>query len=363
MRLTTTEKFYVVAFVFFATISCIASAKSLCLTFGMKGWILFILAIIGFFFLYYFTGQNFTKILNSLDDDYCTKKDIGKRRSRKMLFGGIAWVAFLWLIFSFPTNTHSLMFFRNSEKAVKDELENLKQVLQSKSDNKRYELKTGFESDSTQIASYFDTRKKDLDTEVNREDRRGFQERAKTIVDGVKMTYRTQMIEMEYRFNDPQTSLSDIDMLSFYVREFDKLCNALIGVRRNKYIQDISELNLQTKDLDKITTNISNILEAKTIDVETARKVIQEGKNLQAFKDDILDKAEELWVPSKGHTPDNVKRYNVYPIERLYSVFNVWGDYFSNRIPADFDMLYCILISLILDIVALGFYGAAFKGK
>lgn len=363
MRLTTTEKFYLVAFVFFATISCIASARSLCLTFGLKGWILFVIAIIGFFFLYYFTGQNFTKILNSLDDDFCTKKDIGKTKSRKMLFGGIAWVAFLWLIFSFPTNTHSLLFFRNSDKAIEKELNNLKQVFQTKSNIKGYELKMGFESDSAQIASYFETRKKDLDTEVNREDRKGFQARAKLIVDGVKTTYRNQIEDMGYRFNDPQTSLSDVDMLSFYVREFDNLSKALIDVRRNKYIQDASDLKIQTQDLDKITGKIATILEENTINVESAIKVIQEGKDLQAFKNDILDKAEELKNPSKGHTPDNVKRYIVYPIERLYSVFNVWGDYFSNKIPADFDMLYCILISLILDIVALGFYGAAFKGK
>lgn len=363
MRLSTTEKFYVVAFIFFATISCVASARSLCLTFGMKGWILFILAIIGFSFLYYFTGQNFTKILNSLDDDYCTKKEIGKRRSRKMLFGGIAWVAFLWLIFSFPTNTHSLLFFRNAEKTAKHELENLKQVLQSKSDTKWYELKAVYENDSTQIASYFDTKKKDLDTEVNREDRRGFKERAKTIVDGVKMTYRNQMNEISYRFNDPQINLSDIDLLSFYVREFDNLCKTLITIRKNKYLQDCSELKLQTKDLDKVTSKIVSLLETRTIDIEHARRIIQQGKDIQAFKKDILDKAEELKDSQRGHTPENVKKYHVYPIERLYSVFNVWGDYFSNKIPADFDMLYCILISLILDIVALGFYGAAFKGK
>lgn len=366
---TAFEKLCAGAFVFLATISCLATAQSLSLTIGLKflpRWLTLVLLFLLAFFVYVLTSYCFKQMIDSHNDKYCAKihKTVSDRK--RMFWGGLLGVLFFWIICSFPTNTHSMVHMKTSNAVAKSELENQLGIFNKAAVKDRNALYNEFYKDSVDMRNDFLRFKDDLDFEVNRIDDKGFGVRARAIVQRVKDRYSNDIKEMGFAFENPRNNMSDQQLLGFYKLQFDNLANQIAVkkhadyiIRRNNFEEEIAGLNNQ---INKINEEL-NRLKQDGSSIGNAKELIDDGYNIQYYKKEILDNVEVLKDPDLGHKPSNVVTYNIYRIDRLYSVFNVWGDFFKAKLPKDFDMPYWIVWSAILDIAALIFSGLAFRGK
>jgi len=369
---TAFEKFCAVAFLFLATLSCLATAQSLCLTLGLEilpEWVTFILAFILAFIIYALTSYLLVQIINSLNDKYCAKKNIKIPERRNTIIGSMLGVILLWLICSMPTNTHSMLHMKVAKNVAIAELENQLQIFKTAAITNKNALYNEHYTDSVEMRRYFQSIKDDLDFEVNRQDDEGFGKRAKRIVEKVRSRYKNEIGKMNFIFENPRTNgreLNDDQLLAFYKDQLDNLSNQLANYKYADYIVRQNNLQVETADIkqqiDEIENTLAN-LKKKDYSIGDAKEVVDKGYNQQSYKEQILNNVEELKIPSEGHKSNNVKKYNIYRIDRLYSVFNVWRDFFNDKLPKEFDMAYWILWSLILDIAALIFSCIAFRGK
>ena len=77
------------------------------------------------------------------------------------------------------------------------------------------------------------------------------------------------------------------------------------------------------------------------------------------FIEEIKNRNNELLVQESNEPKNNAEdikkgefRYRVYPSNRMFGTFNVWGDMINGRLPADMKLIGWILFALIVDIVA-----------
>lgn len=369
---TAFEKFCAVAFVFLATLSCIATAQSLCLTLGLEylpKWITFILALFLAYVVYALTSYLLVQIINCLNDKYCAKKNIKIPERRNTIIGSILGVILLWIVCSMPTNTHSMFYVDIAKDVATAELENQLQVFKKASITNKSSLYNRFYTDSVEMRRYFKSIKDDLDFEVNREDDEGFGKQARRIVKKVQSRYKNEISKLHFVFETPRSNgrvLNNDQLLAFYKEQLDNLSNQLANDMFADYVVRQNNLQTETADIRQKIDQIEKMLtyiKKNGSGIGDAKKIIDEGYNQQSYKEQILNNVEVLKEPSKRHEAKNIKKYNIYRIDRLYSVFNVWGDFFNDKLPEEYDMSYWILWSLILDIAALIFSGIAFRGK
>lgn len=366
---TAFEKICAAAFVFLAAISCLATAQSLTLTLGLEFlpfWATLILAFILSVFVYILTSYCFKQMIDSHNDRYCASihKTIPDRR--KMFWGGLLGVLFFWIICSLPTNTHSMLHMKVAKSVALSELENQLQIFKKATITDKNTLYDEFYTDSVGMRRDFQKFKDNLDFEVTRKDEEGFGPKAKRIVEQVKSRFKPDIQKIGFIFETPRTVMTDDQLLEFYKGQFDNLANQIANdqhafylIRKQKWDEETADIN---RKIARIETTIAS-LKQKGNSIGDAKDVIDDGYNQQSYKEQILNNVEVLKDPSKGHDPSNVEKYNIYRIDRLYSVFNVWGDFFSGKLPKEFDMLYWIMWAAILDIAALIFSGIAFRGK
>lgn len=366
---TAFEKICAAAFVFLATISCLATAQSLTLTLGLEilpFWATLILAFILSVFVYILTSYCFKQMIDSHNDRYCASicKTIPDRR--KMFWGGLLGVLFFWIICSLPTNTHSMLHMKVAKQVALAELENQLQIFKKATISDKNTLYDEFYTDSVGMRRDFQNFKGKLDFEVTRKDEEGFGSKARRIVEQVKSRFKPDIQKIGFIFETPRTAMTDDQLLEFYKSQFDNLANQIANDQHASYLIRKQKWDEETADINgkiaRIETTIAS-LKQKGNSIGDAKDVIDDGYNQQSYKEQILNNVEVLKDPSKSHDPSNVEKYNIYRIDRLYSVFNVWGDFFSGKLPKEFDMLYWIMWAAILDIAALIFSGIAFRGK
>lgn len=366
------EKFCAVAFVFLATLSCLATAQSLTLTLGLEilpPWLTFVFAFILVFMLYALTSYLLVQIVNSLNDKYCAAKNIKLPERRSRFIGSLLGVILLWLVCSMPTNTHSMLHMREAKNVAVAELDNQLQVFNKAVVTDKNSLYNEFYKDSVDMRKYFTKAKDDLDIEVKRVDDHGFGVRARQIVKNVQSHYKNEIEKLKFVFEDPRRegrSMTDYELLDFYKEQFDKLSGQLATEMHENFVVRQNNLDVETAELHKKIARIESTIEnlqRRGSGIGDAKDVIDDGYNQQSYREQILDNVEVLKDPDKGHDSENVKQYNIYRIDRMYSVFNVWGDFFGGKLPKEFDMPYWILWSLILDIAAFIFSSISFRGK
>lgn len=366
---TAFEKVCAAAFVFLATLSCLATAQSLTLTLELEflpSWATLILAFILSVFVYILTSYCFKQMIDSHNDKYCASihKTISDRK--KMFWGGLLGVLFFWIICSLPTNTHSMLHMKVAKTVALAELENQLQIFKKATITDKNTLYHEHYTDSVRTRRDFQRFKDNLDFEVTRKDEEGFGPKARRIVEQVKSRFKPEIQKIGFVFETPRTSLTDDQLLVFYKDQFDNLANQIANDQYTLYLIRKQKWDEETADLKQKISRIENsitFLKQKGNSIGDAKDVIDDGYNQQTYKEQILNNAEVLKDPSKGHEPSNVEKYNIYRIDRLYSVFNVWGDLFRGKLPKEFDMLYWIMWAAILDIAALIFSGIAFRGK
>lgn len=365
---TVFEVFCAVAFVFMATLSCLATAQSLCLTLGLEilpAWLTFILVFILVFMLYVLTSYFLIKMINSLSDKYCAKNNIKMSERRNTFIGSLFGVILLWLICSMPTNTHSMLYQKEAKRVATAELDKQKEVFDSKLNLTDVDFIEEFQRDSSKLCTRIGILREKFANEVNHQGRPGLGDSAKVILHNIEILCNEPA--GSYFITTDFQSVQPNKIVEIFDQQIATICNKRIGQLRGERDNKIANKAKARQDLGKkINAIISTKDELKNgiITVNEARKVIDDGYSFNTdYEQEILDKVELLKNKDNGHEPDNVKSYVTYRTIRMYSVFNVWWDFFSGKLPKEFDMPYWIIWSLILDISALIFSCIAFRGK
>ena len=365
------QKICAIAFFLFAIISCVATAQSLCLTLGLGGpqWLIFVLAFVFAFGLYLLTSYCFKLVIDSQNYQFFMRKE--DRRRDFVL--GLLGVALLWIICSMPTNTHSLLYTKVIDKVVVAELDNQRAVFNDAFNLTDKDITEKYHRDISFLESSVKEKWALFINEINNTNRIGYGPEAKAILADIKVLCGKER-EDNYYIETTQKNTSPAERERIKKHFEPQINNLLEWAKNNRktlYDQEIAN-NVQEKDiLDKRIKKIDgtkSMLRANDIDHQTkilnARTVIDDGYNQPAYREKILDNMEVLSDSKIGHKDSNVKYYNFYKTERLHSVFKVWGDFLSHRMQnLDFDMLYWIIISIIIDIAGLAFFGIAFRRK
>lgn len=365
------QKICAVAFLVFATISCIATAQSLSLTLGLGGpqWLIFVIAFIFAFGLYLLTSYCFKLIIDSQNYKFFMHKE--ERRRNFIL--GLLGVMLFWIVCSMPTNTHSLLYTKVIDKVVVAELDNQLAVFDDALYLTDKEITEKYQRDLSYLISSVNEKKGLFINEINNENRLGLGPEAKAILADIQVICGKSR-EEEYYIHTTQKNTSHAErtrIKKHYEVQIDNLLEWAKNNLKTKYDQDIATMK---PEKDALIARINKIEGAKTMlldknishnkRIKDARIVIDDGYNQPDYRDKILDQIEVLKDSKEGHRNSNVRYYKYYKAERLHSVFKVWGDFLSKKMQnLDFDMLYWIVISIIIDIAGLAFFGIAFRRK
>lgn len=365
------QRICAVAFLVFAIISCVATAQSLCLTLGLGGpqWLIFAIAFIFAFGLYLLTSYCFKLVIDSQNYKIFMRKE-DRRRDFIM---GLLGVALFWIICSMPTNTHSLLYTKVIDKVVVAELDNQRAVFNDAANLTDKDITEKYQRDISLLESSVNEKKGLFINEINNTDRLGLGPEAKAILADIQVICGKNREENYYMHTTQKnTSPAERDRIK---KHYEPQINNLLEWAKNnlltKYSQAIANNKEEKEALQKRIRKIDgtkSMLRANDIDHRTkimnARTVIDDGYNQPAYREKILDNMEVLADSKVGHKDSNVRYYNFYKTERLHSVFKVWGDFLTRKMQnLDFDMLYWIIISIIIDIAGLAFFGIAFRRK
>ena len=116
--------------------------------------------------------------------------------------------------------------------------------------------------------------------------------------------------------------------------------------------------NAKKDDNDKLKSTLRNIQELRD---EHLPVVLQDGSvnALFAYQAQqnalVIAKMPQDFITTCENIDENtgvLKNYAVYPSNHMFDTFTVWGDIFHGRLPGYMKMIYWILISLVIDIVA-----------
>lgn len=377
------EWFCAFFFVFFASVSCFCTTQSLCLSIGFEGWPLFVIVFLVTMGIYCVTSFFLVRIWNYNNDKYRIAHGITDVMQRNWTIGGIVMVIFLWIIFSFPTNTHDLVFQKKANEVARQELSNQLSIFQKAANATTEDVSIRYSNLRKELDSTVNFLQGEFEREIKDITRPGLGPRAYEILAEIeeacigergKGFHHTtqngrgpteQKRILDY-YNPQIVQLKEDGMKRLAFRESEEL--KLYAAKRdtlNNRINQISSLHSQLEK-EKSVWNRSSMSPTELI--EKAKKLIQKGYNDPDYRTSILDnvvvlKSKEIVDDTKKYEYSNVKSYNYYSIDRLYNAREVWQDFLTKRLPAGFDMLTWILLSLIIDIVAFVFSLRAFRSK
>lgn len=327
------------AFVAFAAVSCYLTVDSIHLSLpGIPKWCLWI-AVVG---IYVLTSYGTKMIADSFNRNII----MDKRGSK--LVDGLIIVLVTWLLVSFPTNVHSLFYMKMSKPTAKSEQLYLINQFKQLTDKEVAEAK--FNEDFGNKVKKVNAAKTALEAEIEHPERPGVGDNAERCLQkveeelGIKIGTITRLSHIGRSQKEINTAIK------FYSNQIDGQLKiqheqqALQLVNHMKNFQrEAKELKVQIKNMN---TNISNLDNSEYDSEET----LTQSRQL------ILTASETL--ASKGIK----NNYNGYSSERLTNVTKVWADLFNGKFKAtDYDLVYWILFSLVIDLAAFCFFNVSFK--
>lgn len=377
-----TEWFCALFFIFLASISCFCTTQSLCLSIGFEGWPMFVIVFLITLGIYCATSFFLVRIWNYNNNRYRIANNITDLMQRNWTIGSILMVTLFWVIFSFPTNTHDLVFQKKANAVARAEIGNQLNIFQKAANSidedvrQRYSLKRiNLEDSITSLQGEFDR-------EIDDDTRPGLGPRAKEILTQIEeVCTKTRGKGFHHTVQSDRSPAERSRIKNYYHPQISQLLDeakkrldseekeelGLSAGKKEDFGKRVSDLTSLYNELDDAKETWSFSSMSPTVSLEKAKKLIQKGYNDPDYRASILDnvvllKDKNLRNESK-YDYSNVQGYNIYSIERLYNAREVWQDFIMGKLPAGFDMLTWILLSMILDIVAFIFSLIAFRSK
>lgn len=340
---------YLLGFILFSLISCWATAESLHLLLPTIPYVFCILIAAGFFVL---ASLGSKLIVDSLNTSiYMSKRGL-------KLLTGIVMVIIFWLIFSFPTNTHTF-FYRN---AAPEKIDTDISVTQGYLD----QLATGtkiedrIKAEKAKFNADLNVKKYNLLHEIENPNNPGFGPESLKALDELNKLLDSDMKPLSGNVETFSQIKAAVDIYGSKIEDLRK-------VKLDKIESDIRNSNLpQIKDearkrrdalvsvkkrIADGTLDINDAQDAKAITDEINRSytVVMKYKNLVSFQ----SREEELRYSDPKIASEAT---------RMKSVIDVWRDYTDGKY-AGRGFLTWILASILVDIAAFAFFDLAFSNK
>lgn len=340
--------FSAVAFLIFAGWSCWATAQSLFLTLE-DGTIPIWLLLSGVIGLFVLTSYCTKLIVDSIILKYC------EHRTMKFVLGMIG-MAFTWLLFSMPTNTHYFMYNKIAKDAAKSELSYIRDNINIEADIRCIEVECIDEYNK--IRQDYNSAMVTLKTEVEKAGDPGFGDNAeRKLGDAISILYQVVSDEKKSELIENIIILSqDYNLTVKRERNnfFDRCDNIL-----KPYIEELEEVCMRRyyvakQDNEQRAVNANEIID----DCKQALAVIDTTENM----DDILKEARRIITNAYSLSPELEANYIGYPLKRTTNVVEVWSDFFGGAFKdKNYGLGYWILLSIIIDIAAFAFFTLALR--
>lgn len=355
-----------VGYCLFAGYSSYMTAKSVAMSFELNNQFIAVFAFV--FIVALLAGWFLSITIEELQNRF--------NPSKVKFIGGILGFLLFWGV-SFATNVHYMLMSKDGLRVVTAELGVYKTYVEDYIRNSKTGIKEQEQADialcEASVQNLMDEFKRECESSV----RYGFGDRAigylKDIEDyftssGGKFndqySYKRSIFDDDKDRGDKgKTGARDVMALKekYSIRIAEKL------LRRETVIKNFyKQKQSQSKDMDLMAhfindslyiVDVPQITEIATPDVYYQFQKLQ----LQGNIFNRLDNIDQVNILNsmKESKRDNVEdiekgefRYRVYPSNRMFGTFNVWGDMLNGRLPADMKLIGWILFALIVDIVA-----------
>lgn len=336
--------FSLVAFLAFATFSCILTANSLMLS-KLLPPVLCWVATIGFFVI---ASYGTKLILDSTNQNiYCEKRGL------KLILGLIMLIVF-WLLCSMPTNTHTLMYNNTINEKVAADVTMAKDYVEQIATDHVNQMKINHEI--AELRAYVNTECSTLCREIINPNNPGDGERARMHLHNIEE--KLQCGSLAISGGDRLYTAADREERA---NEYRNAINGALETRikqireSGQAARQTSEAHANLKALDEIDRKLVNgTLNLKDPDqIENVIKTLDKSYALIGQNVDYINFKE-------GHRDLFKVKEPQSKIKRMTSVFDVWSDFLSGDLGGK-SFWYSILISILVDIAAFIFFDIAFK--
>ena len=344
-------------FVVFGAVSCFATSESLYLTFdGAFPRFIWVAIVIGFYII---TSLGTKWIIESFSSDF-------QENRRLKLFGGFLIVFVFWLAVSFPTNAHTFLYKRAAKTIAQKEIAWQDKELYSIIDVDAWAYDKNAEI--TKKGADIENLKQALIGEINNPDRKGFAEKADSILlkiedqlarakGSIPRIKAKNLSTNEMNRLNKHYSNAITDQLVIYKSKLQKDLAIQIA-NREKEVERAKDTKKRLEAMAKALDDNRNVNEAM---LKEARAQINNAYN-------ILDKYTITGETS--YRTKYVENEKGLPSHKLTNAGEiVYKDYLSGQLNKKYDiqetksMIYFILISLMIDIAAFLFFNIAFKSN
>ena len=344
-------------FVIFGAISCFATSESLYLTFdGAFPRFIWVAIVIGFYII---TSLGTKWIIESFSSDYQEKR-------RLKLFGGLLIVLVFWLAVSFPTNAHTFLYKRAAKTVAQKEIAWQDKQLYSITDVNAwaYDKEAAINKQVADIESL----KESLIDEIKHPDRKGFAEKADSI-----------LLKIEDKLRIAKGSIPRIKAKSFSTNEMNRLDKHYSNAIADQLV--IYESKLQKDLAIQIANREKEVERAKDTKkrLEAMIKALDDNRNVnEAMLKEARAQINNAYNILDNYTITGESSYRTKYVENekglpSHKLTNageiVYKDYLTGQLNKKYDiqetksMIYFILISLMIDIAAFLFFNIAFKSN
>lgn len=335
-------------YIVFACISCWATAESLNLTWPSIPLFICYGIAIGFYLV---ASVGATMVVNSFD-----RNKFFQNRGL-MLAGGVVILLFFWIITSLPTNTHTFLFRNKIANVITEEQKTtngyLMQIVTGQAIDNR------IINDTTELANKVRLECTALETEIMNELNPGDGPKSNEIKKSIANLLGIQKIQT---LSGADNSVKGREILARTYRQiiFSHLAN------KQRSIEHLyrSKSKLREKYSNEAKTTIKNI-DTWVSAWNKGKADANDPKDIKAdFNDQRLMKGYSLIKNCKEFVEFNdsnqEQRYTAKNLEsnisHIISVYDLWYEFIFGTYKGSLFMVFCILISLLVDVAAFVFF-------
>lgn len=282
----------------------------------------------------------------------------------------------LFWSFSFMTNVHYSFMRNDGLKVVKAELGNYRDYIEREGELSKQAIEDDKRTDlgllDATLENKFDVFLRECDHSI----RDGFGPQAREYLKDIEAYF----ISTSNKFNDMYNYQNSIFDDEKDKGDLGTKGNAKVAVLKDKYRLRIVENHLRRQGVIEkyykallakrpsyanvkifikdslMSVDIPQLEDIATPQVYYQFQKVQLSTIRQHLSASDLARIDLSMKDSKTKNIEDIDkgkfRYRIYPSERMFNTFNVWGDVMGGRMPSGMKLLGWILFSLIIDIVA-----------
>lgn len=341
----------IVAFLALAAFSCYWTSESLYIwqpSITIVGaWLIAVV-------FYIVASLCFTLFLSSLDKNeyFPSNQGLFKSRGGRFALGLIGLLAF-WMVFSMPTNTHTLLYRSSIKNVITTDLTRTQGYLQSLKDNniKINEINSRYNATEVNVKSELLLMLKEIDNPSAL---------------GIGERFNTHLAKVGHELGVTIEPLANVgttrtQWLSTY-RHYESQAYEQLRLLRSKCDKEIEEIRrmMGSKELEQLTANCrialsdidkmdgvnNKVIKAATNDLTNAYSYIKTNSQYIEFKDND----RELYTRD-GAMPE---------AKAMLSVPDVWKDFLTTDKYKGHGFIWWVFIAILVDLAAFIFFNIAF---